>query len=344
LSADEMLDLFSACYITAVLWRLMTTYKKSGVDIDLSDKFTEFLEKKSKAIGGFAGLFNIKNYGTDHSLVASTDGVGTKLKLAFSLNVHDTIGIDLVAMCVNDLICVGAEPLFFLDYYATANLDLEKSKKIINGIDEGCRQSGMILLGGETAEMPGFYRNDEYDLAGFAVGIVKNSEIITGKNVRAGDAIIGLRSSGFHSNGFSLIRSVIKNKKLSNSYIRKLLTPTIIYVKKIKTLRQLLKKKGEDLLSVAHITGSGIEGNLVRVIPGNIDCMINKSLWETPEIMKDIKKFGNISEEEMFKTFNMGIGMIVIVRKEYVKDVLKTDSSAVVIGETVKGSGKVLIG
>ncbi|MBP7796927.1 MAG: phosphoribosylformylglycinamidine cyclo-ligase [Elusimicrobiales bacterium] len=321
----------------------MITYKKSGVDINLSDKFTEFLEKKSKAIGGFAGLFNIKDYGTDCSLVASTDGVGTKLKLAFALNIHNTIGIDLVAMCVNDLICVGAKPLFFLDYYATAGLDLERSKKIIDGIMEGCRQSDMILLGGETAEMPGFYKNGEYDLAGFAVGIVKNSEIIDGSKVSDGDVIIGLKSSGFHSNGFSLIRKVIERKKLNSSYIKRLLTPTIIYVKTINNIRKHLKNNGGDILSLAHITGSGIEGNLVRVIPKHVNCVIKKSLWKQPRIMKDIQKFGNISEEEMFKTFNMGIGMTIIVKREHSDDVLKIEKNALVIGEVVKGSGKVII-
>jgi phosphoribosylformylglycinamidine cyclo-ligase len=321
----------------------MITYKKSGVDINLSDKFTEFLEKKSKAIGGFAGLFNIKDYGTDCSLVASTDGVGTKLKLAFALNIHNTIGIDLVAMCVNDLICVGAKPLFFLDYYATAGLDLERSKKIIDGIMGGCRQSDMILLGGETAEMPGFYKNGEYDLAGFAVGIVKNSEIIDGSKVSDGDVIIGLKSSGFHSNGFSLIRKVIERKKLNSSYIKRLLTPTIIYVKTINNIRKHLKNNGGDILSLAHITGSGIEGNLVRVIPKHVNCVIKKSLWKQPRIMKDIQKFGNISEEEMFKTFNMGIGMTIIVKREHSGDVLKIEKNALVIGEVVKGSGKVII-
>lgn len=321
----------------------MITYKKSGVDINLSDKFTEFLERKSKAIGGFAGLFNIKDYGADCSLVASTDGVGTKLKLAFALNIHNTIGIDLVAMCVNDLICVGAKPLFFLDYYATAALDLERSKKIIDGIMEGCRQSDMILLGGETAEMPGFYKNGEYDLAGFAVGIVKNSEIIDGSRVSDGDVIIGLKSSGFHSNGFSLIRKVIERKNLNRSYIKRLLTPTVIYVKTINNIRKYLNNKGGDILSLAHITGSGIEGNLVRVIPKNVNCMIKKSMWKLPRIMKDIQKFGNISEEEMFKTFNMGIGMIIIVKREYASDVLKIEKNALIIGEVVKGSGKVII-
>jgi phosphoribosylformylglycinamidine cyclo-ligase len=321
----------------------MVTYKKAGVDIDKSDKFTEFLEKKSKAIGGFAGLFNLKKYNSNYSIVASTDGVGTKLKLAFLLNKHDTIGIDLVAMCVNDLICVGAKPLFFLDYYATANLDLKKSKKIIKGILEGCRQSDMILLGGETAEMPGFYNKDEYDLAGFAVGIVKNSEIIDGSKVKPGNCIIGIKSSGFHSNGFSLIRKVLEEKNLLKKYASKLLTPTKIYVKTIENIREKLKSKKTDILSIAHITGSGIEGNLSRVIPKNIDCIIDKNSWEVPKIMREIQEIGKISESEMFKTFNMGIGMIIIVRRENLDDVLKAEKDAIVIGYTKKGKGRVII-
>ena len=191
---------------------IMTTYKRSGVDVKLADKFTEFLQKKSKAIGGFAGLFPVAESGDKYNIVASTDGVGTKLKLAFLLDKHDSIGIDLVAMCVNDLICCGARPAIFLDYYATGKLDLGRSKKIIDGIMEGCRQGESVLLGGETAEMPGFYRPGEYDLAGFSVGIVNNDELIDGSKILPGDVVIGLKSSGFHSNGYSLIRAALKGK------------------------------------------------------------------------------------------------------------------------------------
>jgi len=321
----------------------MITYKKAGVNIDLSDKFTEFLEKKSKAIGGFAGLFNLEKYAKGYSLVASTDGVGTKLKLAFLLNKHSTIGIDLVAMCVNDLICSGAKPLFFLDYYATSSLELEKSKKIIEGILEGCRQSDMILLGGETAEMPGFYSKGEYDLAGFAVGIVKNSEIIDASKVKPGDYIIGLKSSGFHSNGYSLVRRVLEKRNLLKKYANELITPTIIYVKTIEKIRKALNKNNSDILSIANVTGSGIEGNLERVIPKNIDCFIDTDKWEVPEIMKEIQKLGNISNKEMFRTFNMGIGMIIIVKEKDVKKVLSAKADSVIIGQTRKGNGKVLI-
>jgi len=321
----------------------MTTYKKSGVDIKLSDKFTEFLEKKSKAIGGFAGLLPIKETGSAYSLVASTDGVGTKLKLAFLLDKHDTIGIDLVAMCVNDLLCCGARPMVFLDYYATGRLDLARSKKIIKGILEGCRQGESALLGGETAEMPGFYQPGEYDLAGFSVGIVKNSEVLDGKKVRAGDVLIGLKSTGFHSNGFSLIRKVMTDNKLLKKRAAKLLTPTKIYVKDINKLRQTLRKHGHDILALAHITGSGIPGNLPRVLPRNTAAAVNTASWKVPPIMREVQRLGAIPEAEMWDSFNMGIGMIAVVKKEAVKTALRTLKDAIVIGEVIKGKNEVYL-
>lgn len=320
----------------------MTTYKKSGVDIRLADKFTEFLEKKSKAIGGFAGLLPIAESRNEFSLVASTDGVGTKLKLAFLLDKHNTIGIDLVAMCVNDLLCCGARPMIFLDYYATGKLDLARSKKIIDGIMEGCRQGESVLLGGETAEMPGFYQPGEYDLAGFSVGIVKNSEILDGKKVRPGDVLIGLKSTGFHSNGFSLIRKVLDDKKLLKKYASRLLTPTRIYVKDVNKLRCALRKRKQDVLALAHITGSGIPGNLPRVLPKNMSAVVYKDSWKTPPIMRELQRLGNIPEADMWDSFNMGLGMIAVVRKEAVKTVLETLKDSVVIGEIVKGRNEVL--
>lgn len=323
----------------------MTSYKKSGVDSALSDKFTEFLEKKSPLIGGFAGLYNLREYGSEYSLVACTDGVGTKLKLAFELDKHDTIGIDLVAMCVNDLITCGGDPLFFLDYYATGKLNLEKSKKIINGILEGCRQSHMVLLGGETAEMPGFYSKGEYDLGGFSVGIVKNSEIIDGSSIKEGDIVIGLKSSGFHSNGYSLIRKVMEKKKSIRMRIKDFLTPTRIYVDQIRNIKESLKKRKSKILGLAHITGSGIEGNLERIIPDGLCARVRKDSWEVPELMKMLSIEGGISQKEMFSTFNMGIGMILVVRPGDVEAVLKTDKTAMVIGEITRGNRKVeLIG
>ncbi|MHB0995967.1 MAG: phosphoribosylformylglycinamidine cyclo-ligase, partial [Elusimicrobiales bacterium] len=282
----------------------MTTYKKSGVDIKLADKFTEFLERKSKAIGGFAGLLSIPETRGEYSMVASTDGVGTKLKLAFLLDRHDTIGIDLVAMCVNDLLCCGARPMLFLDYYATGRLDLARSKKIIDGIMEGCRQGESVLLGGETAEMPGFYQPGEYDLAGFSVGIVKNSQLLDGRKVRPGDVLVGLPSTGFHSNGFSLIRKVLEDRRLLKKYAARLLTPTRIYVKDVNRLRAALKKRGHDVLALAHITGAGIPGNLPRVLPKALGAVVLKDSWKVPPIMREIQELGNIPEADMWDSFN----------------------------------------
>ncbi|OGR68139.1 MAG: phosphoribosylformylglycinamidine cyclo-ligase, partial [Elusimicrobia bacterium GWC2_63_65] len=315
----------------------MTTYKKSGVDIKLADKFTEFLEKKSKAIGGFAGLLPVPEMKNKYSIVASTDGVGTKLKLAFLLDRHDTIGIDLVAMCVNDLLCCGARPMLFLDYYATGKLDLGRSKKIINGIMEGCRQGESALLGGETAEMPGFYQPGEYDLAGFSVGIVKNSETLDGRKVRAGDVLVGLPSTGFHSNGFSLIRKVLGDKKLLKKYAARLLTPTKIYVKDVNKLRASLRKKKQDVLALAHITGAGIPGNLPRVLPKTLGAVVYMDSWKVPSLMREIQALGRIPEADMWDSFNMGIGMIAVMRPAAVKTALRTLKGSVVIGEVVKG-------
>lgn len=321
----------------------MTTYKKSGVDIKLADKFTEFLERKSKAIGGFAGLLSIPETRGEYSMVASTDGVGTKLKLAFLLDRHDTIGIDLVAMCVNDLLCCGARPMLFLDYYATGRLDLARSKKIIDGIMEGCRQGESVLLGGETAEMPGFYQPGEYDLAGFSVGIVRNSQLLDGRKVRPGDVLVGLPSTGFHSNGFSLIRKVLEDRRLLRKYAARLLTPTRIYVKDVNRLRAALKRRGHDVLALAHITGAGIPGNLPRVLPKNMGAIIMKDSWKVPPIMREIQKLGNIPEADMWDSFNMGIGMIAVMHPAAVKTALKTLKGSVVIGEVVKGRNEVVL-
>ncbi|MCG2724878.1 MAG: phosphoribosylformylglycinamidine cyclo-ligase [Elusimicrobia bacterium] len=320
----------------------MSTYKKSGVNIKLADKFTKFLEQKSKAIGGFAGILPIKESGNKDSVVASTDGVGTKLKLAFILDKHDTIGIDLVAMCVNDIIVCGAHPLLFLDYYAVGKLELEKSKQIMKGILEGCKQAESVLLGGETAEMPGFYKDGEYDLAGFSVGIVENSKIIDGSSIKPGDILIGLKSTGFHSNGFSLIRKALEDKNLLKKYAAKLLTPTKIYVKDIKKLKVALKDFG-GVLGLAHITGGGIEGNLIRILPKNIQAFVYKKKWKVPSIMKEIQKLGHIPDCEMWKTFNMGIGMIAVVRKKNVKLALKVLKNAIIIGEIKNGKKSIVI-
>jgi len=254
------------------------TYKKSGVNIDLADKLVDHIAKKAPAIGGFAGLFPLDLDGSGPwELVACTDGVGTKLKLAFALDKHDTIGIDLVAMSVNDLVCCGAKPLIFLDYYATGKLKLQVSKKIIAGIMEGCRQGRSVLLGGETAEMPGMYPEGEYDLAGFAVGIVKRSEVIDGSKIYPGDLILGLPSSGLHSNGYSLARQVFKGKELAK-WGKTLLTPTRIYVDDVQNLQKAFQKESRIILGLSHITGGGSS----RTSPASCPADARRSSAKTP--------------------------------------------------------------
>lgn len=318
----------------------MTTYKKSGVDIKKGEKLVDFIKQKSPAVGGFGGLFGLKEL-KGYKLVAGTDGVGTKLKLAFLTDRHDTIGIDLVAMCANDIITCGGRPLFFLDYYATGKLDLKVSKEILKGIFKGCKQSQMQLLGGETAEMPGFYKKGDYDLAGFAIGIVKTNKIINGSKISYGDIILGLPSSGVHSNGFSLVRKVFgKNIK---KYAKELLTPTRIYVKDILKLQQELKKKNQKILGLAHITGGGLIENIPRILPKNVSARLDKSFWHIPEIFKTIQSKAEVPENDMWRTFNMGIGMVVILKLQSVPKVLKILPDAKVIGHIIKGNGKVII-
>ena len=255
------------------------SYRKSGVDTALADKLVDHIQKNAPAIGGFAGLYPLNLPGGEgYHLVACTDGVGTKLKIAFELDKHDTIGIDLVAMCVNDLITCGAKPLIFLDYYATGKLDLNRSKKILAGIIEGCRLGRSVLLGGETAEMPGFYQKGEYDLAGFSVGIVKRSEVIDGTKIFPGDLILGLKSSGLHSNGFSLVRQAFKGAALKK-WAPKLITPTRIYVDEIERLKQGLAAEDQIILGLAHITGGGIVENVPRVLPRGCRAVFKRSMW-----------------------------------------------------------------
>jgi len=319
---------------------MAVTYKKAGVDIAAGDALVDYIQKKAPAIGGFAGLYPLGIGGGDYQLVACTDGVGTKLKLAFLLGIHDTVGIDLVAMNVNDLIVCGAKPLVFLDYYATAKLDMKTSRALIDGIMEGCRQGEMALLGGETAEMPGFYAKGEYDLAGFAVGIVKKSDIIDGTKVRPGDVLLGLPSTGFHSNGFSLVRNVFKGKLLKK-YARKLLTPTQIYVKDISLLRAKLKKAGFDILGMAHITGGGLVENVPRFLPKNCNAVIDVSTWKRPALMLELQKLAKVPNADMWRTFNMGIGMVAAVRPQALKAAQKALPQATVIGRIERGTGVV---
>ena len=314
-----------------------TTYKNAGVDIDKANDFVERIKPLIKTtarkevvsgIGGFGGLFRLDATKLKNPiLVSSTDGVGTKLKIAQLMDKHDTIGIDLVAMSVNDVIVQGAEPLFFLDYLATGNIELEKSVQIVDGIVQGCKQAGCTLIGGETAEMPGFYEQGEYDLAGFCVGMVEADKLIDGSTISINDRIIGLASSGLHSNGFSLARNVLLEKGklkvdekvsgLAQTIGLELLEPTRIYVKPLLNLFNDFNIKG-----LVHITGGGFYDNIPRIIPKFCRCVISKNSWDIPPIFKVIKDIGQVDEKEMFRVFNMGIGMMIVVGEKETKEVL----------------------
>lgn len=329
----------------------MIDYKKSGVNIDRANDFVKDIGRMARPtrrkeviydIGGFSALTSIPKKYKEPILVSSTDGVGTKLKVADAMDKHDTIGIDLVAMSVNDVVVTGAEPLIFLDYFATGKLNREKAVDIMKGIVEGCRQAGCALVGGETAEMPSVYKGEEYDLAGFCVGIVEKTKIIDGKSVNAGDIVIGIGSSGPHSNGFSLIRKLFSRGELKGKFGRALLTPTIIYVKLILKLMEKVKVK-----SIAHITGGGFYDNIPRVVPDALSILIYKELWEVPAIFRVIQKRAKISDREMYRTFNMGIGMVIVVSKRDVKKthgiIKKFKLKSWAIGEIIKGNGEVII-
>ena len=309
------------------------SYLDAGVDIDAGNELVERIKPAVKSthrsgvltgLGGFGGLFQLdtKRY-KEPLLVSGTDGVGTKLLLARQLERHGTIGIDLVAMCVNDILTCGAEPLFFLDYYATGKLKIDNAQAVIEGIAEGCRQSGCALIGGETAEMPGMYGQDEYDLAGFTVGVVDRPQLIDGSRIKAGHIVLGLGSSGPHSNGYSLIRKVLEKSgddpsmPLGDTTLGEaLLAPTRIYV---KTLLPVIAKHTVD--GIAHITGGGISENIIRVIPDELGLEINLSAWELPRIFKWLQSRGGIDEQEMLRTFNCGIGMVVLVAEDKVDEV-----------------------
>lgn len=294
------------------------TYKKAGVDIDKADAFIKkikpLLKKTGRPevlgkLGGFSGLFMPQLKGKkDPVLVSSTDGVGTKLLLADLLQKYDTVGIDLVAMCVNDVIVTGAEPLFFLDYIACGKLDENKLYALMKGIAQGCQEAGCALIGGETAELPGMYTGEKLDLAGFSVGIVEKNKIIDGSTCKPGDKIIGLASSGLHSNGFSLIRKIFSKEEMKGKLGREMLKPTRIYVKPV-----LQAAKKIQLKALAHITGGGFQENIPRVLPKGLVAKIREDAWPMPQIFKQIRKLGEVEEKEMFRTFNMGIGLVVIV-------------------------------
>ena len=342
--------------------RMDITYKSAGVDVDEGQRAVKLMKEHVKStfnsnvladLGGFGGLFslNMKDY-KEPVLVAGTDGVGTKLKLAFMMDKHDTIGQDCVAMCVNDILCQGGKPLFFLDYIATGKLIGEKIAQIVGGIAEGCKLSGSALIGGETAEMPGLYNENEYDLAGFAVGIVDKSRVITGENIEAGDVILGLPSSGIHSNGYSLVRKLffdILNMKTTD-YVEEfgttlgeeLLKPTKIYVKQILSLIKEINVKG-----ISHITGGGFYENIPRILPENVDAKINVDSWKLPAIFKFMQEKGDINKTEMFSTFNMGIGMVIVISKEDVDKSIQLLNSigedVRIIGEIVEGQKQVIL-
>lgn len=328
-------------------------YAASGVDITAGYESVQLMKKYVDKtitdgvlsdVGGFGGLFMPNISGMEEPiLVSGTDGVGTKLKLAFISDKHDTIGIDAVAMCVNDIICSGAKPLFFLDYIACGKNYPEKIAEIVKGVSEGCRQSGAALIGGETAEMPGFYPEDEYDLAGFAVGIVDRKKIIDKSSAKDGDIIIALPSSGIHSNGFSLIRKIYGEKLLSDENLRnKLLTPTKIYVKPILSLIENVAVKG-----IAHITGGGFYENIPRALPKGLSAKISYEDVKKLPIFDEIMSAGEISRHDMFNTFNMGVGMIAIVSRDEVDKALEilkdAGEDAYVLGEVIKSDEGVIL-
>ncbi len=324
------------------------SYRDAGVDIDAGDALVENIKPFAKrtmrpevlgGLGGFGALVEISKKYQEPVLVSGTDGVGTKLKLAFDWNKHDTVGIDLVAMSVNDILVQGAEPLFFLDYFACGKLDVPQATDVIKGIAEGCEQAGCALIGGETAEMPGMYPVGEYDLAGFAVGVVEKRKVITGRDIKPGDVVLGLKSNGVHSNGYSLVRKIIEraqpeldapfdgDKTLRDAII----APTRIYVKPLLALMEKLNVKG-----MAHITGGGITENTPRVLPENTVAQIDAGSWQLPKLFQWLQAEGNVDAQEMYRTFNCGIGMVVIV------DAADADAAAAFLteqGETVSRIG-----
>ena len=319
------------------------SYRDAGVDIAAGDRLVENIKPFAKrtmrpevlsGIGGFGGLVEISKKYREPVLVSGTDGVGTKLKLAFELDRHDTVGIDLVGMSVNDILVQGAEPLFFLDYFACGKLDVDTATEVIKGIAAGCEQAGCALIGGETAEMPDMYPAGEYDLAGFAVGVVEKSNIITGENIRPGDIVLGLASNGAHSNGYSLVRKIIAliqpdlhakfdgERTLADC----LMAPTRIYVKPLLALMQNLPVKG-----MAHITGGGLLENVPRILPPDVTAVLDGLAWQTPRIFKWLREQGNVEQQEMYRTFNCGIGMVIIMNPNHAAEAVAQLAS---VGET----------
>jgi phosphoribosylformylglycinamidine cyclo-ligase len=326
-----------------------TSYRESGVDIDAGNRLVEKIKPFAQrtlregalgGIGGFGALFEVPKKYRHPVLVSGTDGVGTKLKLAFQYNKHETIGIDLVAMSVNDILVQGAEPLFFLDYFACGKLNVDTAALVIQGIAKGCEQAGCALIGGETAEMPGMYPEGEYDLAGFAVGVVEKDQIIDGSTIAENDLIIGIASSGAHANGFSLIRKILAQQSIEpdtklgeGTLLNAILTPTRIYAKPLLELKESLPIKG-----LAHITGGGLLENIPRILSGDIMAQIDSNTWIRPPLFDWLQQCGNVAEEEMLRVFNCGIGMIVIIAPEHAQAAIEILQAS---GETVWQIGKI---
>ncbi|KHE72065.1 phosphoribosylformylglycinamidine cyclo-ligase [Halobacillus sp. BBL2006] len=329
------------------------SYKQAGVNVEAGYEAVDRMKKhvqrtmRKEVLGGlgaFAGLFDISDMNYEKPvLVTGTDGVGTKLKLAFQMDKHDTIGVDVVAMCVNDIVAQGADPLLFLDYIACGKNEPERIEQIVKGIADGCEQSGAALVGGETAEMPGMYELDEYDLAGFVVGMADKDQIITGESIQAGDVLIGLPSAGVHSNGFSLVRKIIENEALDLQKVypemsrplgEELLTPTNIYVKTIQRMKEAATVKG-----LAHITGGGFYENIPRALPKGFGAEIQPNSWTVPEIFNFLQKQGGIPEEDMYGVFNMGIGMVAVVSIDEAEAALASLDKAFVIGHVTEEEG-----
>ncbi len=324
-------------------------YRDAGVDIEAGEALVDRIKPLAAAttrpgvvggIGGFGGLFSLMGRYRDPVLVSGTDGVGTKLLIAQKLGIHHTIGIDLVGMCVNDIVVTGAEPLFFLDYFATGALAVDEAEQVVSGIAEGCKQAGCALLGGETAEMPGMYGPGHYDLAGFAVGAVERDEIIDGGAVQIGDAIIGLPSTGIHSNGYSLVRRIVETAgwswdkdpgTLGESLGETLLKPTKIYVKDVLAVRP-------DLHAVAHITGGGLPGNVPRVLRDGLGAQLNRTHWRMPAIFDLLQSAGDVSDRDMLRTFNCGIGMVLVTHPDKADQIVESTGGSI-IGEIVEGEG-----
>jgi len=336
--------------------RKSITYKKAGVDIDKAESFVKDIKRLVKStqrpgwlgnIGSFGGFFELSKRYKNPVLVSSSDGVGTKLKLAFLAGIHDTVGIDLVAMNVDDCICCGAEPLFFLDYIATGKLKKKTLVDVVKGISAGCRQANCALIGGETAEMPDFYQEGEYDLSGFCVAVVEKNKIIDGSRIKLGDQVIGLASSGLHSNGYSLVRKLFSKKEL-NRRAKEFLTPTRIYTKPILSLLTTYNLQLTTIKGIAHITGGAFIDKIPRVIPDGLAVELCKNSWPIPDIFQEIKSRAHLQARQMLRTFNMGIGMVLIVSPKTSGRIIrflrqKFNLRSWIIGEIVKGKREVIV-